>query len=124
MPSTQIIRLQSTFIWRTKDGSVKANDTNAAVEVMMISRDLITGTETCSDVTSACDVQQNIVNATSGLHYIEVIHTVDTDTIIPVEYIIVCRDNTADAHVFLSSKVTVDMLQHKREARVYPVIIQ
>ena len=120
--SVHKVRLQATFIWRIKDGSVKANDTNVAVAVYAISRDG-RGNERTTNITTSCEVAQQVVDATSGLHVIEAIHDFDSTVMKPVQYIIVCRDNTADQHVFLSAKVLPGNWK-KDEIYVYPVVQQ
>jgi len=118
---SQKIILQATFVWRTKDGSVKANDTDAVTKVYMISRDGF-GKEATSDVTSACAVYQAKVDSSSGLHTVEVIHTVDlTENTKPVQYIICCRDTTANNHIFLAAKLPMPLPTTRPEIYLYPV---
>jgi len=69
--------LNSVFVWRISTTAVKINDTDAAVKVYQVTKN--DEVFTVTDITSDCAVDQTAVDATSGLHNLQVRYTPATD---------------------------------------------
>lgn len=90
--------LNSVFVWRISTGAVKPNSTNASFEVYMTTKgdqELI-----ITEITTDCYITTAPVDATSGIHNINIKYTPTNDPNIQ-KFIVVCRntDNSTDHFV-------------------------
>lgn len=80
-------------MWRISTTAVKDDDTSAAVKVYIVTKGDVVFTVT--DITASCAVNQARVDATSGLHQLQVHYTPTTDTNIH-EFIVSCYNTAND----------------------------